>query len=147
MRELFRNSAALSTRSEWKIMNEKSIWETVAIFPVIRTFLQRALNRDPVSNSFRRRLSSCDRSKDLSEGIGASCRLISSPTPESRDPSCSEGTPSPPYPPTSGRTRSRRECTKLQRHSYLPEPGGREVRMRTRVLGEFGVVCCVLEVR
>lgn len=58
MRELLRNSAALSTRSEWKIMNEKSIRETVAIFPVIRISLQRALNRDPVSNSFRRRLSS-----------------------------------------------------------------------------------------
>lgn len=63
--------------------------------PVIRIFLQRALNRDPVSNSLRRRLSSRGRSKDLSERIGASCRLISNPTPESRDSSCSESFPSP----------------------------------------------------
>jgi len=98
------------------------IRETVAIFPVISIFLQRALNRDPVSNSLRHRLSSSDRSKDLFERIGASCRLISSPGPKSRDPS---------YPEISGCILSRRECAKLQRHSYLPERGGQSRSLNT----------------
>lgn len=45
MRELFRNSAALSTRSEWKIMNEKSVPETVAIFPSSESFFSARESR------------------------------------------------------------------------------------------------------
>lgn len=49
MRELFRNSAALSTLSEWKIMNEKSVSETVAIFPSSESFFsaRSRKSRDP----------------------------------------------------------------------------------------------------
>lgn len=99
-------------------MNEKSVPETVAIFPSSESFFSARESRSAFKFSRMSPLVLAPgaRSKDLSERIGASCRLISSPASRNRA-----------IPLVARFLNFRsirslyRDCTELRRRSYLPE--------------------------